>query len=358
MKNIFMILLTLTQKVKADDAILGFYVQWLEKMAQRVEHLQVIALETGAYDLPPNVEVISLNKERGAGPVSMFLTFNRVLWRLCRTHKPDAILAHMVPKYVLYALPLARLFRVPVDLWYTHKGVDKYLRMAHPFIRHAFTASEESFRLKSRKKVIFGHGIDTSFFVPPEKEERKGIITVGRITPSKDQEVLLKAVALLRERRPGEKLETRIIGEPLLESDELYMQHLKELVQESSLEGCILFEGAKPHGRMRDYYGRARIVVNASHTGSLDKVVLEAMATGAVPLTCNESFVPLLGDLTELLFFEKKNANDLASRIDYLLDLDREAYLELGAKLRSIVCAKHDLDRLMDRMIEKMSNPT
>lgn len=353
-----MILLTLTQKVKADDAILGFYVQWLEKMAQRVDHLQVIALEKGAFDLPSNVEVISLNKESGAGPLSMFLTFNKAMVRLCRARKPDAILAHMVPKYVLYALPVARLFNVPIDLWYTHKGVDKYLRMAHPFIRHAFTASHESFRLPSDKKVIFGHGIDTQKFAPPQEGAREGIITVGRITPSKDQEVLVEAVAKLKAKGIARSLETRLIGEPLLDSDCEYEKHLKSIIAKSSLDETVIFEGAQPHARMKDYYSAARVVVNASHTGSLDKVVLEAMATGAVPITCNESFLPLLGDLSKDLFFEKRNVDELAARIEHVLNLDDRAYEELGERLRSIVCTHHDLDRLMDRLIDKMNPST
>ena len=41
---------------------------------------------------------------------------------------------------------------------------------------------------------------------------------------------------------------------------------------------------------------RARVLVNTSRTGSVDKVVLEAMASGTIPLTCNESFLSVFDE--------------------------------------------------------------
>lgn len=57
-------LLVVTQKVNAEDAILGFFVQWIEGLARRVNRVFVLALETGPHELPDNVEVISLGKDR------------------------------------------------------------------------------------------------------------------------------------------------------------------------------------------------------------------------------------------------------------------------------------------------------
>jgi glycosyltransferase involved in cell wall biosynthesis len=349
-----MILLILTQKVDRDDAILGFFVEWLDRLAARVDRLQVIALESGDPGLPENVEVISLGRERGAGHFSMLFRFHRKLFRLCRKARPDVMLVHMVPRYVLYALPLASVFRIPIDLWYTHKGVDKYLRMAHPFVRHAFTASEESFRLPSRKKVVTGHGINTRTFSPHRSGEARGIVTVGRITPSKDQEVLVRALALLKERRGSEGLETRIVGEPLLEGDRRYLERVRAQVSQNALDGLVRFDGAVPHHRMPEVYGTARVLVNASHTGSVDKVVLEAMATGTLPLTCNESFVPLLGAWADRLVFEKGDPVHLAAKLEGLLDLGEEERAGLAGKLREIVIRDHDLEDLMDRIVARM----
>ena len=350
-------LLVLTQKVDPEDAILGFFVQWLDGLARRTEKLDVIALEKGVYGLPDNTEVLSLGKERGAGSLVMLLRLQMALLRhlRSRSRRPDAILVHMVPKYALYAWPLARLFSVPIDLWYTHKSVDPSLRRAHGVIRHAYTASDASFRLESPKKIVTGHGIDTRRFDRPEKDDRKGLLTVGRITPSKDQAVILEALARLKGRLPDDAIHTRIVGEPLLESDFAYRKKLDRLVVELGIEELVRFDGAVPHQDLAARYRAASIVINASHTGSVDKVVLEAMASGALPLTCNESFEPLLEDLAPRLVFAKGDASDLAGRIEDLLTLKPEVRHAMELRLRDIVIRDHDLEALMDRLVAGMS---
>jgi len=347
-------ILTITQKVDKNDAILGFYVEWIRGMARRADHVQVIALQAGEYDLPDNVEVISLNKKENSGALSMLSRFSNELWRLCRTKKPDVILAHMVPKYVLYAYPIAALFFIPIDLWYTHKGVDFNLRLANLLVRNAFTASEESFRLNSKKKVVTGHGVDTDFFHPGCDNNREGIITVGRIAPSKDQETLISAIAMLRDRYPAKDLHVSIIGEPLLQRDREYRDQIEEQVRKNSLDEIVSFIGALPHNKLAPNYRSASIMVNASHTGSVDKVVLEAMASGAIPLTCNESFIPLFSDMAGQLVFNKKDPADLAKKIEYLLKMDKTEKADLVQKLRKIVEEEHNLNSLMDKIISKM----
>jgi hypothetical protein len=79
---------------------------------------------------------------------------------------------------------------------------------------------------------------------------------------------------------------------------------------------------------------RARVMVNASRTGSIDKVVLEAMACGALPLTCNEAFVPLLGpELSARLTFRLGDPADLAAGVQRLLALPPGEAAALGARL-------------------------
>ena len=79
------------------------------------------------------------------------------------------------------------------------------------------------------------------------------------------------------------------------------------------------------------------------------------MAGGALPLTCNESFVPLFGDLAGRLVFAKHDARDLAGKIEGLLDLSDEDRSALSRRLRNIVKEHHNLDVLMDRLVREMS---
>ena len=353
-----MFLVVLTQKVDEEDAILGFFCRWLEGLARRVDRLGVIALERGRFRLPENTEVASLGREAGAGRFAMLAAFQKGLHRFMKHGPPDAVLAHMVPRYVLYALPQAAFHHVPLYLWYTHKGVDRYLRMAHPFVRRVFTASEESFRLPSRKKTVTGHGIDLGHFHPGGAgTPRRGIVSAGRIAPSKDPLTLVEAVARLKDRFPAERIETRIAGEPLLGSDRAYRDALSARVEALGLEEVVRFTGPLAHRAMPAFFRSAEILVNASRTGSVDKVVLEAMACGTPPLTCNEAFEPLFGDLAERLCFRRGDAADLAAKAASLLELPPAERAALTARLRGMVEADHDLERLLDRLVAEMGPP-
>jgi glycosyltransferase involved in cell wall biosynthesis len=100
---------------------------------------------------------------------------------------------------------------------------------------------------------------------------------------------------------------------------------------------------------------RAKVLVNTSHTGSVDKVVLEAMACGTIPLTCNESFVRIFGDeLAPRLMFDRGDPATLALRLREVLSLPPDERADLGRRLSEYVAAEHDLSALVPRMVASM----
>lgn len=336
----------LTQVLDRQDAVLGFFHTWCEVFAQHVEKLTIFAQRVGDHDLPANVRVRSLGREAGSGKLVMALR----LMRGMGLSRPSAVWVHMVPRFALYAAPLALPSFVPMYLWYTHKGVDASLRLATPLVRRVFTASEESFRLEcpQKKVVVTGHGIDCEHFAPPDAPRDVDVLAVGRLSPTKAQDVLLDALARL----PSVPT-TQIAGDILLEKDAPYRDALFARARE--LGDAVSFLGAVPYVRVADAMRRARLLVNTSHTGSVDKVVLEAMACGTVPLTCNESFERIFGqELAGRLMFDKNDAGQLARRIDEVLALDDDELAGLGARLREIVVRDHDIRALVPRMVSVM----
>ena len=268
--------------------------------------------------------------------------------------RPDALLAHMVPKFVLYAAPVSVPRRIPVYLWYTHKGVDASLKMSMPMVRKVFTASEESFRLESAvgKRVVTGHGIDCVHFSPGDDEPRPvDVLSVGRLAPSKGHHEILEAVAALQ--GAGKRtVSVQIAGDVLLERDEPYRDALR--TQAKGL-GEVQLLGAVSYPEIGDTMRRARLLVNASRTGSVDKVVLEAMACGTPVLTCNEYFERVLGaELAGGLMFPQGDIVALTERMDSLLSLSDAGRESLGRQLRDIVLAEHDLEKLVPRLVAEM----
>lgn len=344
-------LVILTQVLDRRDAVLGFFHGWCETFARHVERLTVVAQRVGEAALPDNVELRSLGKEAGGGKLRMAHRLGTTLAALRGARRPDAVWVHMVPRLALYAAPALLPRRVPMFLWYTHKGVDASLRLAVPLVRRVFTASEESFRLPSGrgKRVVTGHGIDCARFAPGPGPRDVDVLCVGRLSPSKGQAELLEALAL----RPGPPPRTVLAGDILLESDAPYRERVRALA--ARLGPRVELAGAVPWLEVAGLMRRARVLANVSRTGSIDKVVLEAMAAGALPLTCNESFAPLLGPaLAPRLMFAPGDAQGLARGLRTLLELPGGEAAALSARLREAVVRGHDLEALVPRMVAEM----
>src|SRR5919202_6361595 len=119
-------LVFVTQKVDVDDPILGATVAKLRALAARCDQVEVLCLSVGSHDLPPNCRF------RTFGAPTRFrrgLAYERALLPALR-RRPDALLAHMCPIYLVLAAPLAKPLRVPLLLWYTHWTLDRTLELA------------------------------------------------------------------------------------------------------------------------------------------------------------------------------------------------------------------------------------
>lgn len=284
-------LLFVTQRVDADDRNLAVHVRWLRWFGEQCGQVRVIAQAVGRSTLPTNVDVRSLGKERGATRVRQLFT----LWRetFSSIRDVDAVFVLMSPLYVLLLCPIAWWYQKPIYLWYTHKHVSWTLRAAVFCVRHVFSASPESFRLKTLKVVYTGHAIDTDFFHPAEEghREKGAFVTVGRISRAKRIEFMIDAVELLRAKGASVKLD--VIGEPVLEEDREYMDALRSSVMRRGLDWVWFLGGQSPE-EVRAAYQHASVCLNASLTGSLDKALLEAMACGCPVVTTNIAFAKIV----------------------------------------------------------------
>lgn len=252
-------LLICTQAVDRNDPVLGFFVRWIEMLAHECEHVLVVCLRKGVHDLPANVEVISLGeRHRISRAFALFaIAFGR-------RREYDAVFVHMNPEYIVAAGWLWRFLGKKIVLWYTHKSVTMRLRIATIFVNSILTASKASFRLPSRKVTVVGHGIDTDFFTPDLSVARgEGILSVGRLDKSKHHDLVIRAAKQAA-------CSLRIAGE----GPERAM--LERVARE--LDADVTFCGGLTQTELRDEYRKAAYLVHASTTGSLDKVVLEALA--------------------------------------------------------------------------------
>lgn len=337
-------LLIVTQTVDVKDPILGFFHRWIIEFAKNFEKVTVIALGTGEYNFPGNVTVFSLGKGQGVGRCTYIKNFYAYI--VSQRNEYDAVFVHMNPVYVILGFVAWKILNKKISLWYVHKKVDFKLHFATFLVNTIFTASKESFRIPSSKVFVTGHGIDVEAIRLAEKNisDTKVVATLGRISEVKNLDFLL-CVFAKAQRVSGVHARFEIIGEAFSYEEKAYKERLLHLIDEFGITGSVVFKGPVAHNLISEYINTVDVTLNASGTGSLDKAVLESMASGVPVLSTNEAFKDVLSPFD--LYREASDISECASRLAELLktdSIDRPA-------LRKVIEEHHSLKNLISYIV-------
>jgi glycosyltransferase involved in cell wall biosynthesis len=348
-------LLIVTQKVNKDDSILGFFHRWLLEFSKNCESVVVICLEKGGFDLPQNVKVLSLGKEEGGSKLSYLYRFFKYIYSERKNY--DAVFVHMNPEYVVLGGIFWRFMRKKIGLWYTHKQVDLKLRLS-AFLAHIiFTASKESFRLKSSKLVVMGHGIDLPSFVCSSDEHRvlgpNAILHVGRITNIKNCHKIIEVAKILKEKW-NKDFEIAFVGEGVTKDDVVYTHDLKKLVNQYGLTDIVEFYGKVANTETKKYYCSALMSINLSATGGLDKVILESIASGTPVITSNYTAQEYIGTYGEFFDVAGLDEDAIAQKIILYSQLEKAEREQMMGVLKGVVEKKSSLSNLVPSIISKL----
>jgi D-inositol-3-phosphate glycosyltransferase len=140
----------------------------------------------------------------------------------------------------------------------------------------------------AERVAVIPCGVDTDLFVPADAAAARAalgldpgplLLYVGRIAPIKGLETLLDAVGCLR--GAGTPARLAVVGG---EADEPTNGHEADVRRRAAALGlgdAVLFVGAQPQERLRDWYAAADVTVLPSFYESFGMVALEAMACGS-----------------------------------------------------------------------------
>lgn len=343
-------LLIITQKVDRNDPVLGFFHHWIEVFAPYFSSIIVICLEAGDYQLPSNVSVLSLGKESHRSRLRYVFNFYRFIWNQLMHY--DVVFVHMTPIYILLGAPLWSLARKKIALWYNHASGGFLPTVAATLAHRIFCTSPLAFMTQFSKTRIMPVGIDTNFFnldrtVRPAPNT---ILFLGRMAPIKKPELLIEALALLRDQHIN--FAASFYGDPSPKHHDYYLS-LKQLVHARGLDRLITFYPAVTNNVTRDIYRRHAICVNLSSDGLYDKTMFEAMATSTILVSSNASLRPCIGSR---YIFEQNNASSLARVLINLMNMKAEDRVSAGSTLRAFVVATHDLFLLAHELQNEIEN--
>lgn len=311
-------LLIITQKVNINDPILGFFHNWIEKFSELYERITVICLEKGEYNLPANVKVLSLGKEVSKSRIKYLSRFYKYIWQERKNY--DAVFVHMNQEYVLLGGKLWLLLGKKVFMWRNHHAGNFLTDLASIFCRKVFCTSEYSYTAKYKKTVLMPVGVDTDLFKPKSYNLKalSSILFLGRISPSKNVDIFVEALGLLKKRNIV--FLASIYGD-VLPKDVIYFEKLKSRAQELGLGNILKFHDGIPNHETPEIYNTHEIYVNLSSSGMYDKTIFEAMACGCLTLASNDN---LKGQIDTRLIIERREAEEVAECLVRALSLPKE----------------------------------
>lgn len=215
---------------------------------------------------------------------------------------------------------------------------------------------------------IFVHhmGVDLNRLRFSEDYQRKTPLTmlsVARLVDKKGIEYALRAIAILRDRRPDFAIHYKIIGGgPLQDS-------LQQLTRELNLEKAIEFLGPQPHDIVvQSLYATDVLVAPSITADDGDKEGLtislqEAMAMGVPIIASRHASIPeLVQHETTGLMADERDSNDIAEQIERMIDADSTTVETMRRAARAHIEQEHDneiLDKVLaahvSRIIERSS---
>jgi glycosyltransferase involved in cell wall biosynthesis len=336
-----------------NDPVLGFTTRWIRALAAHVESVDVVTMRMGHIDVPQNVRVYSVGKEKGYSEPRRVVEFYRILTRILSANRIDACFSHMIPIFTVLAAPVLKAKGIPIMTWYAHPSLTWVLRIAHRLSDGMVSSLPTAYPYRRDKLNAIGQGIDLDLFSPDGAaltQEPPMLLCAGRLSPAKDHPTLLKAAALLRSAHDG-AFQVVILGGTGSASDASYVEALQRQTNELGLRETVSFEPAVPIEKLPYWYRSCAAHVNMTPTGFGDKVALEAMACGRPCLVANEGFKETLGRYAERCLYPYGDAQQLAQRMRWVLSLCQRERAEMGVYLRQRVASMHGLDQLAGKLV-------
>lgn len=210
---------------------------------------------------------------------------------------------------------------------------------------------------ESKIEIVF-NGIDTEKFNPSKcnrmrvrnefsvAENELLIGMLARFSPGKGHEEFLKAAKILTEK--FDNLKFIIVGEASRGEDE-YAASIKKLSEDYKLNN-VIFAGFRSD--TPDVLAAMDIFVFPSHAEAFGIALAEAHSM-ALPSVCSNSdgVLDIAVDGETALLFETKNANQLADKLEILVN-NSKLREQLGTNARNRAIRLFDLNVIMDKTID------
>lgn len=349
----------IVQAIDKNHPTQGFNLRFVEQISNKIDKLFVLALSVGKYNLPSDIQVLSLGKEQGANKIRKFINFHKVLLNLVFKRKINAIYVHQGGIYPILLYPYKKIAGIPVIQWKSHSYVSLKTKINLRCNDKVLTATKGSFPFNTPKKRVIGFGIPTQIFKPlnskaHSKFRRNRIISVGRISPIKHLDILVEAANIIVNKRGISQYHFTVVGVPMNKKDAMYLQRIQELIGKYELEDYFETKGFIQNDKLPQLLNNSDLFVNLSDTGAPDKAVFEAMACESLIITSNKAFNNIIREYRDLLLMDSNDPHELAGKIIKILNLGQREIDRIKRSLREIIVSNYNLDNYTDKIVQEI----
>jgi len=170
--------------------------------------------------------------------------------------------------------------------------------------------------IQNEKIEYLPNGIPQEFFKQSKSKENNKILFLGRISPVKDLETLIKAISMIKDK----KIKLEIVGP----AEREYLNKLKILINKLDLSKRVSF--SKPIYNIKEKINKidsAKIFVLPSKREGMPQSLIEAMARKKIVISSNNSgSKDLILNGKNGHLFKIGDSRELADRIDLSLKKD------------------------------------
>ncbi len=199
--------------------------------------------------------------------------------------------------------------------------------------------------VSSDKIVYIPNGVPKEFFTQKKSKEENKVLFLGRISPIKNLEVLIKSIPLIKDK----KIKFELVGP----AEEDYLDKLKSLANSLGVSKRIIF--SNPVYDLVEKIKKidsAKVFVLPSKREAMPQALIEAMAREKIVISSNNpGSKEIVQNEKNGFIFEKNDPEDLAKKISLALSSKKSMMKEDARKS----VEKFNWNRVI-RKIEKLIN--
>ena len=333
--------------MNSESLVFSHQRQIVEKLAPSFDCVTVVTADASTSSAIPNVTTLSMKWTLGRSFLNAYRFLKIIVPILIKKRGNLIVFTHMAEVFAFLIAPICWLLRIPNHLWYAHASKSPYLYCSYPFLSSVITSTPGSCPLSGDKVKVIGQAIELKDFAvvdsPPLFPPLKWY-HVGRIDPSKNLEVVIETIRLLR--LDGYEMELDIYGGPSSIHYEEYSTKIASLAVTSDYAGWLKFHGPVPRAKLVEIAKTHDGFIHA-FSGSLDKALLEAIASRRFVASSNMEFHRAFDPSEEFL---NPALNSLYSQITYCIGRG-EGYMQAEIERRyEALSSFHSLDIWISRL--------